>query len=166
MVFDELQRQREFLAIDKNRLDDCLIQQPEIYFHVATVFAHAVAERDALSLELEELQATLDQEFREKSVRSGEKLTEASIQNRLRTVPELQAIQRRLLNSKKLAGDWQALKEAFQQRSFMLRELVALVIAQRNDLALEGGAGQARVTLADETRLKAGEMRRQKRMGP
>src|ERR1035437_9990232 len=137
-----IEKYRHFLEIDQDALDECLMQQPTVYYNVAQAFALANAERDACKLDLEELQAQLDQDIRAEALRKDEKLTETSLQNRLKTLPKMQDIQRVLLKKRQEAESWQMLKEAFQQRSYMLKEIVALFIAQRHDLALEGGVGQ------------------------
>jgi hypothetical protein len=47
----------------------------------------------------------------------------------------------------------------------MLRELVALFIAQRHDHAMAGGAGQAHAALAESNRTGAAAIRRARRVG-
>lgn len=161
---ETLERYKQYLAIDKDALDDCLIEQPEVFHHVAHALVLASSERDAAKLAFEELQAKLDQELRAKAVRTGEKTTESAIQNQLRTLPAVQEAQRFYLDSRQAADEWLALKEAFSQRSFMLRELVALYIAQRHDHAMEGGAGQARAALSEQNRDAANIERARRRL--
>lgn len=161
---DPAERFKSLLAIDRDVLDDCLMEQPQVYYDVSEACVRSTATRDQVKLEFEELTAQLDQDIRAEAVAKEEKLTEASLQNRLRTLPKIQEKQRELLAAKKEADDWQALKEAFQQRSFMLRELVALYIAQRRDVDLEHGAGQSRANLtaarAEQVRDAARKARR------
>lgn len=162
-----LERFKGNLAIDKDDLDTCLMEQPESYYHVSEAYVNAVALRDATKLELEEVTAKEDQAIRASALATERKLTETAVQNELRTLPSIMALNRKLLDQRAAADNWQALKESFQQRSFMLRELVALYIAQRHDHAMEGGAGQARANLtadlAETNRRATGEMRREKR---
>lgn len=160
-----LEHWKSFLQIDKLALDDCLIEQPEVYYHVSEGVTLAVEARDAAKLDLDELMAKKDQEIRTKAAVDEEKLTETAIQNKLRGLPEIQEAQQDLLTTRKAADDWLALKEAFQQRSFMLRELVALTIAQRGDLALANGSNQARAVLADDNKARADKLRRERRQG-
>ena len=163
----ELERYRGHLAIDQDDLDKCLMEQPEVYYVVAQAVANTTAERDKLKLELEELQAKLGLDLRDQATRRNEKLTEGGLEQKLAGMPKIQELQRSLLTKRQEAESWGVLKEAFQQRSFMLRELVALFIAQRHDLALEGGAGQARATLAANAaaanQAAAGALRRSRR---
>lgn len=154
-----LEKLKEYLQIDKHALDDCLIEQPDVYYQVSEQLVQANAERDTLKLQLEELMAKEDQAIREKVARTGEKTTEAGIQNKIRTTVSVQALQAKYMDKRREAEEWGALKEAFSQRSFMLRELVALFIAQRNQLLQEAGVGQSRAelkgVLAEQNREKA-----------
>ena len=163
-MIDTLEHYRKYLVIDKDDLDKCLMEQPETYYHVSYAFAQAVAERDATKLDLEELQAKLGLDLRAQAIKDDEKLTEGSLQQKLTTMPKIQDLQRLRLEKTKNAESWQVLKEAFQQRSFMLRELVALYIAQRHDQSMEAGAGQARNSLAERVRVDAGKLRQAKRL--
>lgn len=152
-----LERYKNYLAIDKGDLDTCLMEQPESYYHVSEAYVNAVSQRDTTKLELEEVTAQQDQKIRADALASERKLTETAVQNELRTLPTIMDLHRKLLEQRAAADNWQALKESYQQRSFMLRELVALYIAQRHDHALEGGAGQARQNLSED---RAQEIRR------
>lgn len=155
--FDKL---KTYLAIDKDDLDTCLMEQPSIFFEVATALANANAERDAAKLVLEEEQAKLDQDLRKQAERAGEKVTESSLQNKLRILPKIQELQAKFADSRHKAEAWSVLKESFIQRSFMLRELVALYISQRHDHAMEAGSGQPRAALAERNRQDAGLARK------
>jgi hypothetical protein len=55
---------------------------------------------------------------------------------------------------------WNALKDGFYQRSFMLRELVGWVISHRSDLSMERGHVRDR---ADLIRERVGAARRSRR---
>lgn len=161
-VEDTLAKLKGYLAIDRNDLDTCLMQQPEVYYRVAEALTQASAARDALKLRFEEETARQDQNIRQHAVRMDEKLTETAVQQKLRLLPVIQELQQDLLEKRSEVENLTALKESFQQRSFMLRELVALVIAQGRDLALEGGANQARTALAERNRAEAGAIRRRR----
>jgi len=154
---------REFLAIERDNLDACLVEQPEVYYRVAQAFSIAVAERDAVKLDLEEARAELDIQFRKQAAEAEEKMTEASLQQKLRVAPKMQKLERDFLQVKAIADDWQALKESFQQRSFMLRELVALQISQRYDEGAAGGAQSSHARLAGATKDRTDALRRERR---
>jgi hypothetical protein len=137
------------LTIDPDDLHSGLVQQPDLFYNVSESFAAAVSRRDEQKLVLEELTAELDQLVRKGAAEREEKTTEASIHNRLRGMPKIQTAERAFLKARLDADMWQALKEAFQQRSFMLRELVSLKLRQMETISLEHGAGAQKRALGD-----------------
>jgi len=152
------------LRIDQDNLDECLVEQPGFFYHVAEEVANANARRDTLKLELEELMAEEDGKLRSAAARAEEKVTEASIQNHLRTLPTVQAAQRKYLAARTQSESWAALKEAYSQRSYMLKELVALYLANMHNLGVERGAISARGQLADAARARGEDQRREARL--
>ena len=143
-------RLRDSLVIDRDGLGECLIEQPQLYYDVASAHVESVARRDALKLDVEEVQAKVDKRIRDEAATKDTKITEASIQQTLRLDLKVADVARRSLAAREESDRWAALKEAYQQRSFMLRELVALRISERGDIALANGAGQrSRSSVAD-----------------
>lgn len=152
------------LAIDKHRLDDCLLEQPSLYYHVAAHYTRALARRDTLELDLKVRMADLDQDFRNEAAASDSKITEATIANKVKSAPEIVALQRLALDAKNELDQWTALKEAFQQRSFMLRELVSLYTTQYYEQNLASKPDtRSRDALADKNKHQLGQMRRERR---
>jgi hypothetical protein len=151
---------RKFLRIDRDGLDECLMEQPEVYHHVSEAFAAAAARRDKIKLDYEEAEATEDARIRLEALNSQTKLTESMVERTFKRNAQLQKMQRLLLSARAEAERWKALKEGFEQRSFMLRELVSLTISQSYDLGLERGAVKDR---AASIRRQAGEERRSRR---
>lgn len=165
----DLEMLREQLQIDRDDLDTGLVEQPDLYYHVAEAFVLAVAKRDEAKLDLEQATADLDKQFREAAAEADppEKLTEAAITRKLASAPRIQTLERGLLRLRVEADKWQALKESFQQRSFMLRELVAIFVRRMGDVSLEHGNVGARRDLisaqAEKNHAAASEVRRQRR---
>ena len=151
------------LAIDRDDLDTCLVEQPGSFYHVAEQVASANARRDTAKLELEEVTATEDGKFRSLLAQNEEKATESGISTHLRTLDNLKALQRELLVARTEADRWLALKEAYQQRSFMLRELVALHLSQIGNVRGEHGASSFRHDVGDRNRERAEQVRRERR---
>jgi hypothetical protein len=158
----EIEEARKYLAIDRDDLDSCLEQQPELYHSVALSYEQAVSARDLAKLELEEAQAEIGAEMRTRASDNKERLTEGALDQYVTTHPRVQKLERALLKAKGSTGEWSALKEAFQQRSFMLREIVARGISQYHDLSIERGSFRDRNALADKVRQQASDMRREK----
>jgi hypothetical protein len=153
-------RYKGMLVLDVTDLDGELSRQAEYYFHVAEHASNAEAERDAVKLELDELEADTDGVLRDRAAKMEAKVTEASMRQQLRLDPAIQKKERELLRLKAVVGRWGALKEAFFMRGAALRKLTDSVISHRMDLAAEAGAGQSRSGLADQTRAIAGRLRR------
>lgn len=139
----KLDKLKAELVIDADALSDCLICQPQLYYDVTSEHVRAVADRDAKKLELDEVRAETDRDIRAHYAKSGDKITEAAIQQQIMLDRNVKTLTSEYLGTRDAADQWQALKEAFQQRSFMLRELVALHVSERHDIAQAAGAGQA-----------------------
>lgn len=139
---DELDRYRDELEIDEAALSDCLVSQPQLYYHVTMGYARAAADVDASKLDLDELRAETDRRIREEAAAEEEKITEALVQQRVKLDDGIRDAERSHASARTRAALWQAMRDAFQQRSFMLRELVALRVAERYDGAAASGAGQ------------------------
>ncbi len=147
----ELENLRSQLQIDKDDLDTCLVEQPDLYYHVAENYVNAVARRDAVKLSIEQVTAELGEQMRKAAAAREEKLTESAITRKIADTPRLQEMEEQYLSLRLEADKWQALKEAFQQRSFMLRELVAIFIRRMGDLSLGQADQSARRDLVGAT---------------
>jgi hypothetical protein len=131
------------LRIDRDDLDSSLTEQPDQYYKVALAYTNAAALRDAAKLDLEQIEANLDVTLRAQAAQAQEKTTEASIKQEMRLDPRWQTAKKHHLDLSLDADRLGALKEAFQQRSFMLRELVALTISEIGSRAGAAGAYEA-----------------------
>jgi hypothetical protein len=163
-VANTLESLRSKLSIDKDDLDNALVEQPDLYYHVADAYVTAVADRDAAKLDLEQATADLDKQFRGAAAAAEEKLTETSLQRKIATTPRIQNMEKDLLYLRADADRWQALKEAFQQRSFMLRELVAMYVRRLGDLTIERGSNDARGSLAQANHDEAARIRASRKL--
>jgi hypothetical protein len=143
---------RDKLRINEDDIDRCLIEQPEYFYMAAEAVATATGRRDTLKLQRDELTAELDQMLRKKAVDDEEKLTETQLTNRLKTLPKMMAANRAYIEVCKLVDEAVAMKDSYQQRSYMLRELNASSNARLYNLGLERGAGGARARVVDRGR--------------
>jgi hypothetical protein len=118
------------LAIDKSVLDDEVIRQPVLFYTVSEMLVDALAERDAAKEELGSVDADLDGIWRRKLAKDGKtKVTEAMVANHVQLSAEHEKAFATYLTAKTKADRLTALKEAYQARSYMLRDLVALYSA-------------------------------------
>jgi uncharacterized membrane protein YheB (UPF0754 family) len=129
MTLPTLTELKQRLEIDKNALDDEIIRQPQLYYEISEQLANAIAVRDSLKEETNTTDADLDGMWRKQLASLKGKVTEAMISNHILTSTQHETAFQAWLTAKTHADKLQALKEAFQQRSSMLRDLVSLYTA-------------------------------------
>lgn len=121
---------RTYLAIDRANLDAEIVQQASLFYEVSEAYTMACAVRDDLADNLKATDANLDLKYRSNgSDENDGKLTENKIKNLVETDPKHEKAITKYLEAKAFADQIAALKEAFHQRSYMLRDLSALFIA-------------------------------------
>jgi len=108
-----------YLAIDKQALDDEVMQQPALFFQVSEAYAQAIAERDALKEELAGIDAGLYHTIKAKN----EKSTDTFIKSKVQITADHQKAFTEYLEAKEHADKLGHLKDAFFQRSEMLKAL-------------------------------------------
>lgn len=123
---DEVAEYEQALRIDKNNLDDALVEQPEIFFRVSEKLAFAISRRDAAKNELELVEAEVDSVIRLKMRDDRIKTTEKEIEAEKLQHRDVRGAQDNLIHLTHQAARWQALQHAMQQRSYVLKDLVAL----------------------------------------
>lgn len=136
------------LMVDKNALDEALVQQPDLFYRVSKILVERISQRDAAKQDHAEQEAKVDAELRRDAELAGDKMTadqvKAAIKIDRRCVKTADALAD--LNYK--VGQWGALKEAFLQRSHVLRDLVSLYSANYySDASM--GRSKSRVNAAD-----------------
>lgn len=117
------------LAIDKSTLDDEVIRQPVLFYTVSEMLVDALAERDAAKEELNSVDADLDGIWRRKLEKAKAKATESVVKNHVQLSAEHEKAFNVYLIAKTKADRLAALKDAYQARSYMLRDLVSLYSA-------------------------------------
>lgn len=130
MKIDEF---RDYLKINKTALDDEIIQQPMLYFKISEAYVQAIAERDTLKERLATVDAELDGKIRKQF--EDQKITEAMVKNQVQTNKQHKAAQDAYMAAKMEADTIAALKEAFAQRSYMIRDMVQLHVTGYFDAA-------------------------------
>lgn len=125
----DLDDAKEKLIIEKNLLDDELINQPILYQEVAEQYALAISRRDAANENVKRVDADLYKRIREAAAVEGTKVTEAMIQSEILTHPEHIEAYDAYLECKKQADLWATLKDSYSQRSYAIRDLVELYTA-------------------------------------
>lgn len=119
----------EMLQIDRDKLDEELINQSLKYYQIAEKHAYAVSRRDEAYDYIKQVDAELYSDFRRKADEAGHKITETAI-NSLVLADELHKKAVEVHLQSKLEVDiLAALRDAISQRSYMLRDLVELYLS-------------------------------------
>lgn len=117
---------KKLLKIDKLALDDEVMQQASLLYEVSEALVDAIAKRDALKDALAKLEAEIDQDLRTQFEEAETKYTEPKIKSLILIDKFRTKANEELLAAKTQADRLMALKEAFQSRGFMLRDLCSL----------------------------------------
>jgi len=117
------------MIIDKDGLDECLVQQPVLYSKVSQEYAVAVSRRDEQKDRVKQVEAHLSLQFRQDTLVKGEKATEKTIEAMVLTSDERTRAVAKYNASTLELEMWQALKEAYQQRAYALKDLAGLYVA-------------------------------------
>lgn len=117
---------KDGLHIDRYHLDDELIMQSHQYYIVSSEVAYAISRRDEAYDNIKTVDAILDHEVRRDLETAGEKVTEGKVTAGVREHPQHAEAISRHLELKEEADLAAALKDSYQMRSYMLRELCGL----------------------------------------
>jgi len=125
--FDSLS---ELLIIDRDQLDQELIEQSHYYMQISSKLAQAMEERDKLKDQVKILESSEGTRFRNLlHEESGKKPTESAVLECVKQsqrVIEAQNVHREM---SRVVQDWQNLRDAWTQRSHSLKSLCDLYSA-------------------------------------
>ncbi|MBX4215938.1 hypothetical protein KW797_03240 [Candidatus Parcubacteria bacterium] len=154
---------RNRVKIDKDRLDSAVEEQAFLFLEVCEHHVRATSLADAARDELKQTDGRLAREFRMKQMKDGEKATEAMVNEHLVLHSEHRGAIDKLNDREREKERWYALRQAMDQRSKMLRELVNLFASSY--FTSSGAAtprNAVRDALAETARKKMDEQRRSK----
>lgn len=120
---------RKLLEIDKYEIDEEIVRQPQLFFEIGEAAVKAAAERDFAKDELKRIDAELYGTLRRKLEKGSGKATEGQVTNAVLTDKQHIRAVKRYIRANEKSDLLQALKEAFNQRSYMLRDLASLYVA-------------------------------------
>lgn len=126
LSYDEL---REKLVLDKHALDDAIEDQPELFHIVALQVARAISVKDGLKRTLDITKADVADRLRSEKIAASQKVVETKIAQDV-LIDQLYKDAADVLSDARVEVErWSALKESYNQRSYMIRELGSLYIA-------------------------------------
>jgi len=148
------------LLIDENNLDQELIRQPATLQEISMAYAEAVSMRDTAKQDVERVYASVSLQTREDLLSYGKKVTEDTVLQTTLSTAEYREAQDIYLDAKLNCDEWAGLKDAFIQRSFMLRDLVSLYISGYfTDSSIKGGSVAAEEIKYETTKKKLASTR-------
>jgi hypothetical protein len=117
------------LAIDEHALDEACVQQPDLFYRAAKSYALCVSQRDAAKQALSEVEARADSQIRHDGEVAGDKLKEREVESMVLLDRDVMAAKRVLAELNERVGILGALKEAYSQRGYVIKELAGLWVA-------------------------------------
>ncbi|MDK1290126.1 hypothetical protein [Pseudoalteromonas umbrosa] len=120
---------RASLEVDKHRLDDMLMQQPMLQQRISEMAAEVASMRDSAKERLARVDAQVAKRLRKQLLIEEGKSSEARID---REVPLTQEHKEAFYIYNELCtltAQWEALKDSFRNRAFIIRDLVSLYTA-------------------------------------
>lgn len=148
---------KEKLVIDKNNLDEVLMFQADVFYDVSKEFSEAISRRDDAKMKMDQCYADTDLNTRE-NWDGDKKPTEKMIESIIQTDPDYQKTYTDYLKAKNEADQWLIMKEAFQQRSSMIKTLGDLYIAGYWTVKTISSADPEIAYLSDRRRNKKSSM--------
>jgi hypothetical protein len=150
------------LHIDENSLDDELVIHPDLFYRVTKQLTLLISQRDAADQEKKEIEARIDAQLRHDAEVTDTKTTERQIESDKRRDKDVIKATDRLLELNKQVGQWQALKEAFMQRSYMLKAMCDLYVAGYFGANLDSSTSRMKEHDAENNRREMDRLRRQR----
>jgi len=126
MTLDEA---KNALLINKNQLDTECINYAMILNQVGVEAAMAISERDEAKINMDKKYVEIAKTKREHAERTGEKITEAKLDQMVQNDIHYQEKQNIFLAAKLNADLWYAMKDSFSQRGKMIVELCSLYLS-------------------------------------
>ena len=117
---------RTRIKIDRDALDKSVEEQAQVFLEVCDRHVNALSLRDEARDKLARHDAQIALETRQKAEREKTRITEAVVNDSVMLHPDHIRLSTELLEIKKRADLWGVLRDAFDQRMRMIRELVNL----------------------------------------
>lgn len=105
---------RAGIKINRMKLDEEVIAQPNAFFHASEGATLASARRDKAKYDLEVAIAELDKDVRDSMIADGEKVTETQVKAQITREHDYHRAHQKLLDADLAVGKWQALQHAYR----------------------------------------------------
>lgn len=149
------------LQIDRNNLDEIVEQHPSLYYEVSKRMAMLVSQRDAAKQYIKEIEGHVYLNIRNKARADGEKITENELAALQVTNKEVIKAHDTYAELSGEVGKWGALKDAYEQRSYAIKDEVQLYLANYYSEVSDAGPKMRR-SYADDAKQAIGEERKRR----
>ena len=122
----KLDEMEKWLKIDRENLDEEVMRQPELFYRVSAELASAISDRDGAKDLMNRTEARIKEDIREEWRKEEKKFTVTEVDDAASRHPKFKSRQEEYRAASQRVELVSAMKEAFQQRSYMLRELSSL----------------------------------------
>lgn len=157
-LFEDL---KAAVQIDKNDLDSCLVQQPDLFYRVSEEYTLARSLQDEIKFDITQLEAELGAQFRKEAEGEKKPPTDTAVKALIAATPKMIDLQKELLAASKRVGKWGALKEAYDMRASALKSLTQLYASSYFTVQTgKAPIADARGRIGDDMRKEGGEERR------
>jgi hypothetical protein len=116
-----LEEAKRGLQIRRNSLDTECERLPEIFWEVSKEYSNAVDTRDTLKHDAEKMWGQLYITFKKT------KVSDKTAESMADSAEEYHTLFKDFLFAKKIAEDWNSMKEAYEKKTVMLREMCGLI---------------------------------------
>lgn len=159
--YDDIRELESCLAIDEHALDEALRAQPETFYRVSKALALEISRRDAAKQALQDAEFKADLVVRDRAEKQEKKITEGEVRARVSQEDDVVFAREELQRLSESVGKLTSLKEAFQQRSYALKDLVGLYIANYYTASEHQSSSSAmKDRVAADARARMAEQRR------
>lgn len=151
------------IKLDKQRLDLATEEQAEVFLEIGERHAQAVSVRDLAKDTVTRVDAELARDKRIAAAKAGEKITEKITDDYVCLHEKHAAAVAAYADARRAEMKWSALRDAFDQRMRMIRELVGLYAAGYwTNSGTAGARGQVQEALAERARSEQQRQREQR----
>lgn len=151
-IVNTFQRLEAAIKIDEYDLAVVCRDQPTLFHQVSREVAYSISRRDLAKQNLDRVEAQLILDYRGDAKRSETKMVADEVKASIKLDSAYLEAQEKLAKSNEVLLDWQALKDAYLQRSYALNHMVDLYLANYYGNIERRETGDMRSRNADEAK--------------
>jgi len=127
------------LRIDEHHLEHMRRDQPELLYAVSKRVAQLMSKRDTAKKMLKEVEAEVALEIRSQAAQAQEKVTDKGVEAETCIHRDVRTARDAVTEAEAEYNAWDALRESFKDRSYAIRDLIELWLANYYGADMERG---------------------------